>query len=96
MPEELEAEEDLGPVEEEVEDELAATATAALRGLTFEVEVFGEAEDTDEQSLSESESDSESESESELEEMPMPPVRVGRVRRPNVLLGSVKKGKYSK
>ena len=83
VPAEVEAEEDLGPVEDPNEARIEQV-------VPFEIEVNQQEED-ELTLLSDSSSDSSSDSEE-----PVVTSNIGRVRKANTMLGSVKRGKYSK
>jgi hypothetical protein len=96
VPEEIEAEEDLGLVEEEDNDANPNLADATVTGETFEIKVGAADSGKDEHTVLSESGAEESDSESDEDE-PLPltlPAR--RVRKPSALVGSVKKGKYSK
>jgi hypothetical protein len=111
VPDEVEAEEDLGGVEPEEADaeEGDNLITPAEDEPIFEIEIIDEddpssdvSDDDDDDEKGENEQggeddkkDEEEEEEGEEKVEEVPPVHKGRKRKPNTMVGSVKKGKYS-
>ncbi len=83
VPDEVEVEEDLGPVEDE--------AVPALDDNEFDIEVFQD--DVGDRVSDAEDANDEAEEEEVEEEIPVPPKRQ---RKENTMVGGVRKGKYSK
>jgi len=83
VPDEVEVEEDLGPVEDE--------GIPALDYNEFDIEVFQD--DVGDRVSDAEDADDEAEEEEAEEETPIPPKRQ---RKENTMVGGVRKGKYSK
>jgi len=101
VPDEVEAEEDLGGVEPEEAEEEGNVISPTEDEPIFEIEIF----DEDDLSSDVSDDDDEEEGENEQggeedkvdeDEEEVPPVPKGRNKMPNTMVGSVKKGKYSR
>jgi hypothetical protein len=92
VPDEVEVEEDLGPIEEEeVLDEVAGHDDTSFFDIGIDGEKEGDSSDDDEEANDQEEEAEEEEEEEEIEV----PIIQKRQRKANTMIGGVRKGKYS-